>query len=67
MYCLCSNLSFDAILERQRSQPLPLPQMLERHTSCLSGCRSCVNSLCDAVKRLGLEPKALAQDEALVT
>ena len=52
MYCLCSNASFDEILDRQRHEPLSRDEMIERHTGCAKGCGSCVDALlAEAVMR----------------
>lgn len=44
-YCICSNLSFDGIVKKQRAHPLPFQDMLARYTSCQQGCGSCIESL----------------------
>lgn len=58
MYCICSNASFDEILERQRHQPLPRDEMIERHTGCTKGCGSCVDALLAEAEMLELLPEA---------
>ena len=44
-YCLCSNLSFNEILEKQKICQLPFKELLEQHTRCSKGCGSCVDKL----------------------
>lgn len=59
MYCLCSNASFDEILERQRDEPLPGKEMIERHTGCANGCGSCIDALLAEAEMLELLPAAV--------
>lgn len=54
MYCLCSNSSFDDILERQRIEPLSRAEMIERHTGCAQGCGSCIDALLAEAEMLDL-------------
>lgn len=58
MYCLCSNASFDEILERQRDEPLCGKEMIERHTGCTKGCGSCIDALLADAEMLKLLPEA---------
>lgn len=44
-YCLCSDSSFDDILEKQREASLTFQELLEKHTHCLEGCGSCIGKL----------------------
>ncbi|PUA28234.1 MAG: hypothetical protein B0W54_17310 [Cellvibrio sp. 79] len=46
MYCLCSNKSFDEIIEKQANARLPLNEFFQTFTSCTTtGCGSCVELL----------------------
>lgn len=56
MYCLCSNASFDEILERQRNEPLSCLEMIQRHTACTKGCGSCIDALLAEAEMLELLP-----------
>lgn len=58
MYCLCTNASFDEILERQRHEPLPSREMIECHTGCAKGCGSCIDALLAEAEMLKLLPEA---------
>jgi len=60
MYCLCSNSSFDDILERQRVAPLPRTEMINRHTGCAQGCGSCIDALLAEAEFLELLPEERA-------
>lgn len=54
MYCLCSNKSFDEVLELQRLAPLPFDEMLKEYTFCCTGCGSCIEELRKRVTTLNL-------------
>lgn len=56
MYCLCSNASFEEIFNRQRSEPLPRQDMIDRHTGCTKGCGSCIDELVAEAEKLELLP-----------
>jgi NAD(P)H-nitrite reductase large subunit len=56
MYCLCSDSSFDTILERQRTKPLPRELMIEQYTGCSKGCGTCIPALLAEAEMLGLLP-----------
>jgi NAD(P)H-nitrite reductase large subunit len=44
-YCLCSELSYGDIMEKQRAEPLPFEDFLETYTKCNDGCGGCVPKL----------------------
>ena len=54
MYCLCSNKSFEEIIEQQRENPLPFLQLVEIYTSCNKGCGTCIIRLYEKLSTLGL-------------
>jgi len=44
-YCLCSELSYQEILQRQKNRPLEFSEFLDEHTGCNKGCGSCIENL----------------------
>jgi bacterioferritin-associated ferredoxin len=59
VYCLCSNASFDEILDRQRNAPLPSKEMIEQYTGCAKGCGTCISALLAEAEMLELLPCAV--------
>lgn len=46
MYCMCSDKSFDELIEQQSQSRLPLQKFFETFTECTTtGCGSCVEPL----------------------
>jgi hypothetical protein len=60
MYCLCSNKSFDEILELQEANPVSADEMIAKYTECLGGCGSCINALKAEAEMRELVPQAVA-------
>jgi hypothetical protein len=56
VYCICSNCSFDDILQKQAEGPLPRDEMIECYTSCNQGCGSCIDALVSEAEMLELFP-----------
>ena len=54
MYCLCSSVSHDELLELQRRVRLPFDSFIEENTSCNSGCGSCIELLRERFASEGL-------------
>jgi hypothetical protein len=46
LFCLCSNSSFQQIIERQEFAPMEtFDEMIEAYTSCKEGCGTCIEKL----------------------
>jgi bacterioferritin-associated ferredoxin len=60
MYCLCSNKSFDEILELQEANPVSPDEMIAKYTDCLGGCGSCINALKAEVEMREIVPQPVA-------
>jgi hypothetical protein len=64
MYCMCSDASFDDILERQRVRPLPREAMIEQYTGCVAGCGTCIPALMAEARMRDLFPTATGEEVA---
>jgi bacterioferritin-associated ferredoxin len=58
MFCICSNSSFDEILELQRDKPLSRENMIAQYTGCSKGCGSCIAALIAEAEMLELLPSS---------
>ena len=44
-YCLCSDMSYEDILTKQKNHPLQFKKFIDQYTDCNQGCGSCIDNL----------------------
>jgi hypothetical protein len=44
-YCLCSAMSYEEMLKKQKDIPLKFAKFIDQYTDCNRGCGSCIDSL----------------------
>jgi len=44
-YCLCSAMSYEEILTKQKNNPLEFTKFIDQYTDCNRGCGSCIDNL----------------------
>jgi len=44
-YCLCSAMSYEKMLNKQKQNPLIFTEFIDQYTDCNRGCGSCIENL----------------------